>query len=120
MIITLQGRVPSKKNAYRYTSRGGYIPAQIASELLSLQVQARAQWRQPTLESAVIGAVFYVKDGASDLDNKLTAAIDVLVKAGVIRNDSIKRVKRISAEAVIVKDGEEWTEVSVDAVGCAA
>lgn len=120
MKMTLQGHVPSKKNRYRYTARGGYMPKDVRSELASLELQARSQWKQATLESAVIGAVFYVRDGASDLDNKFVALQDCLVSAGVIRNDSIKRVKRISAEAVIIKGGDEYTEVVVEPVGVAA
>lgn len=118
--MTLQGKVPSKKNNYRYSAKGGYIPRETSSLLNALELQVRSQWKRDTLESAVIGATFYVKDGVSDLDNKLTSMIDILVKAKVVRNDNIKRVRRISAEAVIIKGGDEYSEVTVEPVGVAA
>jgi len=116
MTLVLRGGVPSKKNSYRRSAGGGmHRPANVKALIDSLVLQARNQWQgKPPLEGALVRMGFVVKDGASDLDNKLTTMLDCLVTAGVLRNDSIKRVWCFSATAVINPDAEESVTVTLE------
>lgn len=110
--LFLRGHVPGKKNAWKRSAKGGmHLPSSVRSEIDSLVLQARAQWKREPLEAAAISASFYVKDGARDLDNAYTCIQDVLVKAGVIRNDTIKRVAAFSACAIISTVEESVTVI---------
>ena len=112
-LLTLRfiGHVPVKKNNLRRGARGGvFIQSAVSGDINSLLFQAREQWnvRQPIETVADIDATFEVLDGRSDLDGKYTTIQDVLVKARVLRNDSIARIRKFRAVAVI-SDTEETT-----------
>lgn len=107
MKLILHGHVPGKKNRYKRSALGGgrrgmFQDPQIASQLDYLVLQAKAQWKCEPLEEVVhLIANFTVRDGRGDLDGKYAALQDCLVTAGVIRNDSIARIRGFAASAVI-------------------
>lgn len=111
--LSISGPVPSKKNRYRYSQRGGYVPAEIAQQLETLAWELYRQWgnRKP-IEYASVFVRFFVPDGKADLDNKYTAVQDLLVKAGVLRNDSISRVRSFACEAVIASSERALIEIT--------
>lgn len=112
MTLTLLGHVATKKNG-KAAFNGRVVQTRAKkADLDSLILQARQQWGgRPPMETACISAAFFVRDGRSDLDGKYTTLQDVLVKAGVLRNDSIARVKSFGACAKI--DPNERVVVTV-------
>ncbi len=52
-------------------------------------------------------------NAASDLSNRLKAAEDVLVKNGIITNDSVTHVHSITAEKAFGKVKDGWVEIVV-------
>lgn len=114
--LLLRGHVPSKKNKLRPSGAGRKLHNDpvVASEILALEWLARIAWgAAPPIEyTSAIRAMFYVRDGCADLDSKWTTVQDVLVKAHVLRNDSIARVARVSYEARI--DADERVEIEID------
>lgn len=100
--IAIKGRVPAKKNNWR-PRKGGGIYCSVDHDLDPLLFQVQSQWKRKPLERAIVSAVFTVPNGKADLDNMYTTLQDLLVKGGVIRNDSIARVAAFSAKAVVGK-----------------
>jgi len=99
--MVLRGPLPSKKNLYRRSARGGmYIPRTVKAALDSLQLQAQSQWqgRPPALKPDIRVALS-VCNMRSDPDNKLTALLDVLRRAGVIKDDCANHVGSVSVSA---------------------
>ena len=114
--LELRGAVPSKKNRLRVSRKGGRYADGVRGALDSLRLQAQAAWRgqEPLERVSCIDVVFLVRDGRADADGKYTAVQDVLVKAGVLRNDSIARVPAFSVRAVLTA-GDEMSLISLEA-----
>jgi hypothetical protein len=113
--LLIRGHIATKKNG-KMSWGGKVVTTRISKrELDALILQVKSQWRsEPLEETKHLHAKFYVRDGRGDLDGKYTTLQDVLVKAGVIRNDSIARLRAFSAEAAMLhKDADEWTEVEL-------
>jgi Holliday junction resolvase RusA-like endonuclease len=111
--IHLRGATPSKKNLYRRRAGSGmYITKPVKAVLDALQLQIQSQWSWPPLERASLEFKFYVKKDTQDVDNKMQACLDLLVKSGVIKDDRIKCLPKISAEAVMTNK-EETVEITV-------
>jgi len=98
--LMLVGHCPTKKNAKHAWKGRVIIDPAIKAQVQVLEWRARSIWgaRKP-LPSAIVHARFFVRDGRADLDGKYTTIQDVLVKAGVLANDSIARIKRVSMAA---------------------
>ena len=111
--LTLLGGVPCKKNGYKPFGRRVVIDPAIRSEIAFLTLQVRGQWHKAPVERAEVRARFHVRNGRADLDGKLTTLLDCLVQGGALRNDSIARLKVLSAEAVIDPEGES-VEVEIE------
>jgi Holliday junction resolvase RusA-like endonuclease len=112
--LELRGSVPGKKNAYKRSFNGRmHVPAEIRAQLDALQLQAQAQWNRPPMDDAHIKARFFVRNRKSDLDNKYVALQDVLVKAGVLVNDSIAHVRSFEASAVVTIL-DEYVQVTIE------
>jgi hypothetical protein len=114
--ILLAGHVPTKKNGKRAWAGRVVIDPAVRGHIDALVYQARGIWRaRPPIEKArMIRAIFGVRDGRGDLDGKWTTLLDCLVRARVIRNDSIARLPRHITEARIINPGnEEWVEVRI-------
>lgn len=92
----LKGRVPSKKNSKRRVQRGRntfMVPSEAHEAWHDVQMWAlRDQWAKnlaplPRIERCEI--VFYAPDERkADLSNKAESIMDLLVDAGVLRDDS--------------------------------
>jgi hypothetical protein len=93
--IELLGHIPGKKNLLRRSRNGGlHRDAEVTAQIDDLVLQAACQWRRRTpLEHPRIVAEFYVRDRRGDLDNKWTTVQDVLVRAGVLRNDNLAHLR---------------------------
>ena len=115
--LVFSGPVPGKKDAMhpRKDRKGYYLDPLHSAQIEALMWQARKQWTgKEAIESPQrIAAQFFVPNGRSDLDSKYTTIQDVLVKARVIRNDSIARVKKFSAEAEIASEEQAVIEIEV-------
>ena len=91
--LVLDGRVPSKKNCLRPSRYGGLHQDPVAKQCIeSLVLQASSQWIEEPLVQPTMVVRFFVPDARSDLDNKLVTTIDVLVKAGVLKNDNMNNL----------------------------
>ena len=121
--LELRGSVPCKKNRWHRGKGGMYFDepeakrGNIQALIDALILQSRTQWNgqavRPIERTELISAVFTVKDGRSDLDGKWTTLQDILVKAGVLRNDSIARVPHTEQQALIRPDEEESVSVMI-------
>ena len=91
--LILSGHVPAKKNAWRRRANGGIgVDRETHAHIDALILQARVQWgRKAPLVNPDMDVKFIVRDRRGDRDNKLTTVIDVLVKAGVLKNDNMKQ-----------------------------
>lgn len=94
--LVLIGDLPCKKNRIRTGkgSRGHYAPG-VKETLIDLQTQAAIQWRDrngklPPLEHPYVIEQMYIFNPAKDRDGIWTTILDVLKKAGVIIDDSIR------------------------------
>lgn len=98
--LELIGEMPSKKNAWKHSSRGGvYLPSGMQKEIDAFLYQIIQSRNRTGLTKAIespvsVTAVFY-GDLKRDLDNITTTLLDILQKANVIKND--KQVFRLSA-----------------------
>ena len=92
MRLELRGHVPSKASDYRRGRNGGlYLPPGTAMELAGLQFQLNALWGgKPTLIDPDITLEFHVSNPLQDKDGCIKATLDIMQKAGVIKNDNIK------------------------------
>jgi Holliday junction resolvase RusA-like endonuclease len=119
--LTIQGRVPSKKNAWRRKEgQRAYLPAQIAADIEALEWEAiSARNKIPFSDLAKIHAAkrlrvigeFHVKKEVVDLDNAWTTLLDVLQKAGIIIND--KTVRSAAYEEILDPDQPEYVRIEV-------
>lgn len=96
MTITLHGHCPAKKNNWKPRAGGGIrTDKDTANFIQDLIDQAWIEWRNlhagtgPMLEHPEMSVQFFVRFRGCDRDNKLSTILDVLQKAGVIRNDNI-------------------------------
>jgi len=114
--ITLRGPVPAKKNNWKPRPKGGgvYTDRTTATQIDGFIFQARSAWGgKPVVDPAIVHCTFYVPNYAgADGDNMQTTVLDVLQKAGVIRNDNRKGLRGWSGR-IVVRDGDEATEVEV-------
>jgi hypothetical protein len=89
--LTFNGKIVSKKNLLRRSRNGGmFRDANVVKSINALVEQARLQWPNAPLVRPSSRVVFRVIDRRSDIDNKWTNLLDILVKAKVILNDNIK------------------------------
>lgn len=110
--LSVAGHCPTKKNGYSPAGANRVrIRSGIAEHLPNLLAQIRYQWQADPIEYAKVSMTFYVRDGRADLDGKFTTMLDLLVKGGVLKNDSIARIRSISAEAVISE--HEHVEIEI-------
>lgn len=114
MILHIRGHIPAKKNTWRPKPGGVYQRKDVRAEMDGVILQIKSQWKcAPLEETAFLKLAFTVPNGKSDLDNRATTVIDCLVKAGVVKNDSIARINSFSAEATINPKAEEGCLVHI-------
>lgn len=101
IIIKLEGNIPSKKNSRVRTRSGNYIPSKAYMDwqeeaLWQVKQQCKIRFLEPVSVSATI---FFGKKTKSDVDNKLTSILDMLVEGLVLRDDRYEFVPEVSARA---------------------
>lgn len=92
IILLLFGEMPSKKNSWKRSESGQvFIPSGVQKEIDAFLWQIKGtknRPREPMEGNLRVWLDFYVKSVARrDLDNMATTALDILQKAGVIKND---------------------------------
>lgn len=114
--LILHGHTPSKKNLWK-RGKGGrtYIDDEVKAMLDALTTQAKAMWPDPPLKNPEMEITFYVRDQRPDRDNKLTALLDCLREAGVIKNDNIKSCNGTITMRPAVIDARERVVVRITA-----
>jgi Holliday junction resolvase RusA-like endonuclease len=114
MTLTLRGAIPCKKNSYRRSVNGRmYKTDEQAADIRALEWQAKAQWCDEPVTHPAITMRFYLPDMRRDRDNLATTVLDVLVNAGVLVNDNVRRCNgRIVIEPAVI-DADERVEVEV-------
>ena len=94
-LFTLNGVVPSKKNAWRRGKNGNvYVNDQIQADIDALVIQARVYLNRmghaiPKGDSLEIWLYFWVKKMNKDLDNMVSTLLDVLQKGQIVENDKL-------------------------------
>ncbi len=99
--ITLEGNIPSKKNSRINTKSGRSFPSAKFTEwqdsaIWSLRSQTRERFFKPV---AIEVTIIFGRLGVSDLDNRLTSILDMLVESLIIRDDRWEYVPKISVNA---------------------
>lgn len=99
--ITLEGNIPSKKNARINLRSGISIPSTKFTQWQDKAIwQVRQQTRHRFFDPVEIEATIYFDTKKrADLDNRLTSILDMLVDAMVLRDDSWQDVPKISVIA---------------------
>jgi Holliday junction resolvase RusA-like endonuclease len=102
--FTLEGDMPSKKNAWKSGRGRVYLPAEMERELggLLLQlntVRTREKLREPITAPAELFVCFYTLEEKRDTDNMLTTLQDLLQKAGIVKNDN--QFYKVGAQRVL-------------------
>ena len=115
IVLRLRGHVPSKKNRWR-PGKGGkiFIPAEDRFALDALEIQARIQWanREPILHPILVIQQDMPTQNP-DIDNRDTALLDVLVRAGVLENDNPASLNAWRLAAPAWRRDEESTVIAI-------
>lgn len=98
--LILEGRLPSKKNAWRRSASGGvYLPGKQQHEIDAMTAdivrQRNAQRLWEPFEGDIC-VIIRIPKGKADLDNQATTILDMLQKARIIKNDGM--IWRLDAE----------------------
>ncbi len=91
--LVLSGKVVSKKNLLKFSSRRRtpYYDDEVKQLLLSFDRQVSEQWGlRPPLEHPAVWVLFYVASELSDKDGAYTTIQDALVNGGVLTDDCVK------------------------------
>ncbi len=114
--ITIQGEVPSKKNMYRRGNHGRfYIDSDTRDLLDDLHLQLNLALNRPKspLPGSLRVTMVLHGGGRRDADNQATTILDLLQKAGYIKND--KNVVQLKVEKVPEK-GIPYTDIKIEAL----
>jgi Holliday junction resolvase RusA-like endonuclease len=89
--IQLSGKPCSKKNRYtpRSDGKGFFKNTKLKADLDWLAIQIPGQYRDLKLVDPDITVQMYVMNYRMDRDNILVSMMDLLVQAGVLRNDNM-------------------------------
>jgi Holliday junction resolvase RusA-like endonuclease len=120
--IILSGRIPSKKNSKRIIQRGRkkfLVPSeqhQLWQFQTMLQLRPLVAGMQGLLPLAKVGrifAIFYMPDNrAADLSNKFESVADLLVDAGVLKDDRWQVTPTITLHCEGVDKGNPRVELT--------
>jgi Holliday junction resolvase RusA-like endonuclease len=99
--LVLEGSVPSKKNQRINRGDGKSFPSKKfvdwqVDALKQVRVQTRHRFYTPVSIEVI---VYFATKTRSDLDNRLSSLLDMLVEALVLRDDKWQDVPRIAIEA---------------------
>ena len=116
--ITINGRIPSKKNSKRVFSRGNrviVIPSEnheVWHEEQSYRIK-RFRPKKP-IEKCEVEMMFYAPDRRrADLDNKSTTILDLLVDNQIILDDSWFVINKLTLEFVKVDKKFPRVEIKI-------
>lgn len=124
MTFFLRGKIPSKANRklIAMRDRNGayldkpryYLPRELKTQLLNLEMQARMAWghRKPLVEVAIHYS-WHMSAFNSDEDNRTKSVGDLLQSAGVIKTDSDATILRRSSDRVKCAPGDEGVQITV-------
>lgn len=112
--MTLEGPIPSKKNAWKRGANNVYLDESLTKELDYLLYQILRERNIQKLPLPIAGkieirVVFYILKVRYDVDNMYTTLQDLLQKAKVIKND--RMVEEFHVERRI--SDEEKTEIEI-------
>lgn len=96
--IRLKGNIPSKKNSRVRTAAGSYIPSKEFYEWQEAAMwQVRQQCRERFFNPVCVDVtITFGRKSRSDLDNRLTSVLDMLVEALVLRDDRFEYVPEMA------------------------
>lgn len=99
--LNIDGSIPSKKNSRINCRNGRSFPSKSYSDWEKYAIQqVRLQTKQRFFGPVAIDIIIYFGTKTrSDLDNRLTSIMDMLVNALVIRDDKWQDVPSISVKA---------------------
>jgi len=119
----LRGVIPAKANLRRngINRKTGkpmtFLPKDVKAVLTGLEFQARAIWAgKPPLTDVVMHVFFHVSNPDSDADNCEKSLYDLLQKAGVLKNDSFRHIRRRDVEREFVFPGKEGVWINISGV----
>lgn len=120
--FVLDGRVPSKKNAWRRKAgQKAYLPDQIQADIDALVIQANAlrfkllpEPRSLYGKRLLVTVTFCAKKPTVDLDNAYTTLLDVLQKAQIIDDD--KNVRQFAVGETIDAKKPQQTIITIQAL----
>lgn len=121
MKIVIKGNIPAQKNNKQiYVNRATGKPF-VASNSNVTEWKKDALWQLKQYDLVVteypvsMTIVFYVKDNRrKDMDNMLTSIQDVLVKAGIIEDDSWQFVRPITIDCAGIDKDNPRAEIWID------
>ena len=110
--LRFNGAVPSKKNAWKRGRNGMFIDEETKQIIFAITLAFTTQWKLQGQYEPLSRPPFWftldftlgVTHHRQDSDNMVTTLLDCLQKAGVLRNDNTKHLRRWSVEV------EEATE----------
>ena len=115
MRLTIEGPVPSKKNAYSRSKSGRMFKNKaLQAKIDAIVIQIQAQYKGKPLMRPSISVHFVCKDQRSDLDNKYTCLQDCLVLAGVLDDDNLNHLRGPITISGSVGKGQELTWVEIE------
>lgn len=108
--LHLVGPIPCKKSKYRRGRAGLFLDAGVVKQIDALVIQARTQWRRDPIKHPDMRITFRARHRRADRDGMLATLMDVLQKAGVIRNDNVAHCNgRITLEPTVIGNDEGVT-----------
>ena len=97
-VIHISGEVPSKKNSYRFGSRGIFKPPEVTEFEKMVADEILAQKARKYLSGPLYVQIVIKTASTGDLDNKVTTLLDAIQYGVMIKND--RDVVRILADKV--------------------
>lgn len=98
MIITLKGRIPSKKNSKIFVNRGGrtfLIPSPQYTAWHEEQSWMVKKYKLVDVSSITI-TIYFPDMRSSDLTNKAESIMDLLVDSNIIKDDNWQCVPKLT------------------------
>lgn len=119
--LFITGPICSKKNLLKPRKRPGkdgkafYYDREIKAQLEGIEHELEMQWKGKPLVHPAIVFIWYTQTGRSDRDNKVTTVLDCMVKAGVLKDDSIDACngEMLIGKAFKAKPGQAGARVFV-------
>lgn len=89
--LVIIGTPLSKKNGWGIAGKRVITSPEWRAYEASSVLQLKNQWRKPPITHPVRVTAHFYRDNRCDTDNLLTGTLDLLQKAGVLKNDGLAR-----------------------------